>query len=404
MRKMKDSGIDWIGEIPLEKRVIRNKYKLVYTKGKIPTETNEEMKGVPYIGATDLDSSNGYSLYTEDDTVPECYKNDLLVLWDGARAGLAGNNKCGKISSTIVKITADNSVYSPFLYWYYKGFEKYMYQCVNGTTIPHMNKKYIEDIGLLDWTYEEQINLSEYLDEKCGKIDAVIEKQQAIIEKLKEYKMSLITEAVTKGLDPDVPMKDSGIEFIGEIPERWNVTKLGMLFEYIGGNAYNSDCYISESENQIVRIGNVKNGFMALENNPVYIDNKTAVNTAKFRIRQNTILFTMTGTKGKRDYFYTQLVTEKDTDKKNLYLNQRVGCLIPKVGVDAGYYNYLLKDRRILDSIFLYETGTANQGNLGIESIKRTKLQLPPLEEQIEIRKKLNKICDRKMQIQLEHQ
>lgn len=140
MRKMKDSGIDWIGEIPLEKRVIRNKYKLVYTKGKIPTETNEEMKGVPYIGATDLDSSNGYSLYTEDDTVPECYKNDLLVLWDGARAGLAGNNKCGKISSTIVKITADNSVYSPFLYWYYKGFEKYMYQCVNGTTIPHMNK------------------------------------------------------------------------------------------------------------------------------------------------------------------------------------------------------------------------------------------------------------------------
>lgn len=64
-----------------------------------------------------------------------------------------------------------------------------------------------------------QTRIADYLDEKCGKIDRYIEKQQKIIDKLKEYKQAVISEAVTKGLDPDVPMKDSGIEWIGMIPE-----------------------------------------------------------------------------------------------------------------------------------------------------------------------------------------
>ena len=71
-----------------------------------------------------------------------------------------------------------------------------------------------------------QSRIADFLDDKCGKIDRYIEKQQQIIEKLKAYKQAVITEAVTKGLDPDVPMKDSGIEWIGEIPEHWNVGQL----------------------------------------------------------------------------------------------------------------------------------------------------------------------------------
>ena len=130
MREMKDSGVEWIGEIPANKRLLRNKYKLTYIKGKLPSETNSEGLGSPYIGATDLDSATEYSTYTQDDTLPEAQPNDLLVLWDGARAGLCGTNKRGKISSTIMNIKADNTVYAPFLFWYYKGFEPYMYQCV----------------------------------------------------------------------------------------------------------------------------------------------------------------------------------------------------------------------------------------------------------------------------------
>lgn len=227
MREMKDSGIEWIGEIPQSKQVLRNKYMLLYEKGKLPFSTNLDKQGFPYIGASDLDSDKDeYQTYTEDETLPEAQYNDLLVLWDGARAGLCGTHKTGKISSTIVRIRANEFVYQPFLYWYYKGFEKYMYQCVNGTTIPHMNRKYIEQIGFINWSIYEQHRIADHLDDKCGKIDRYIEQQNQVIEKLKAYKQSVITEAVTKGLDPTVPMKDSGVEWIGEIPEGWEIRKL----------------------------------------------------------------------------------------------------------------------------------------------------------------------------------
>ena len=198
MREMKDSGIEWIGEIPKSKRILRNKYMFSYEKGKLPFSTNLDKKGFAYIGASDLDSGNNeYKIYTEDETLPDAEYNDLLVLWDGARAGLCGTHKTGKISSTIVKVKADKNVYKPFLYWYYKGFENFMYQSVNGTTIPHMNKKYIEDICFINWTIEEQQHISAYLDTKCTRIDTIIEKQQKIIEKLKDYKLSRINEIVT---------------------------------------------------------------------------------------------------------------------------------------------------------------------------------------------------------------
>ena len=80
-----------------------------------------------------------------------------------------------------------------------------------------------------------QSRIADFLDDKCGKIDRYIEKQRQIIEKLKEYKQAVITEAITKGLDPDAPMKDSGIEWIGMIPEKWGMPKIKYLVKIASG-------------------------------------------------------------------------------------------------------------------------------------------------------------------------
>lgn len=233
MREIKDSGVEWIGEIPKDKALLRNKYSLFFEKGRIPESTNNEGLGRPYIGASDLDTNTGYSVYTEDVDIPTARKNDLLVLWDGARAGICGTNLEGAISSTIVKVSGDSTIHKQFLYWYYKGFEWYMLQCVMGTTIPHMSREYIEQIGIINWSSEEQHRIADYLDAKCAQIDRAIARQQEVIEKLKEYKLSVITEAVTKGLNPDVPMKDSGIEWIGEIPEHWETYRIAALYREV---------------------------------------------------------------------------------------------------------------------------------------------------------------------------
>ena len=112
MRAMKDSGVECIGKIPYGKNVLRNKYLLEYVKGKLPQSTNLNKEGLPYIGATYLDTDKDEDIYTTDINLPDATKEDLLVLWDGARAGLVGRNKEGKISSTIVRIRGNkNTIY-----------------------------------------------------------------------------------------------------------------------------------------------------------------------------------------------------------------------------------------------------------------------------------------------------
>lgn len=227
MREMKDSRVPWIGKIPAGLKLIRNKYLLSYEKGKKADNTNLEYEGVPYIGASDLDSCDKATLYTTDTTLPEIICDDVLVLWDGARAGLVGTNKVGKLSSTVVKLIPDENVVSKkFLYWYYTAFQQYMYDMVNGTTIPHMNRKFIEDIGFLSWSLDEQSRMSNYLDTKCTQIDTIIAREQSVIEKLQEYNRAIISEAVTKGINSDREVIDSGVQWIGRIPNSWKIIKL----------------------------------------------------------------------------------------------------------------------------------------------------------------------------------
>lgn len=236
MRKMKDSGVEWIGEIPKENNIINNKYFLEYTKGKIPNQLNENGEGIPYIGASDLENKS-YTTFTTDKNLPNCDIFDTLVLWDGARAGLIGTRHKGIISSTVIKLKADDKIINKkFLYWYMKGFQWYFLQNVNGTTIPHMNRKFIDDIKFIDFNYEVQDRIAVFLDKKCFEMDSLSKDIESEIELLEEYKKSVITEAVTKGLNPNVEMKDSGVEWIGKIPKDWYLPKIKYLAKISSGS------------------------------------------------------------------------------------------------------------------------------------------------------------------------
>lgn len=234
-REMKDSGIEWIGEIPREKSIINLKHVLSYIKGKNPNEINDIGKGKPYIGASDLDKDRGYLEYKNycDEDLPCAEKEDVLVLWDGARAGLIGTNHEGYISSTIVKILPNiKYIKKRFFYWYLRGAEKYLFEQVRGTTIPHMSREFIDNMGMIDFSLNEQEQIVKYLDKKVSEIDDIILKQKSLIEKYKAYKQSLITETVTKGLNKNVHMKYSGIEWIGEIPSHWKVERIKYLIDF----------------------------------------------------------------------------------------------------------------------------------------------------------------------------
>ena len=198
-----------------------------------------------------------------------------------------------------------------------------------------------------------------------------------LLNAIREEKAELIKAGKLKKEKPLPEITPDEIPF--DIPESWCWCRLGELITFVGGYAYDSHSFIEKSEYQVLRLGNVKNGYLQLSAKPVYINAELADKTKAFKCITNDILVTMTGTRLKRDYFFTTLISENN---KNLYLNQRVGCLRPTKIIYASFLAWILKSKTVLDYIFEFETGTANQGNLGSENIKTIPIPLPPLSEQ----------------------
>jgi type I restriction enzyme S subunit len=126
-------------------------------------------------------------------------------------------------------------------------------------------------ISIVSPSYQEQQRIAEFLDRKCAEVDEMIALQEQIIEELKAYKQSVITEAVTKGLNPAAPMRDSGIEWIGSIPEHWEVRRIKFIGKAENGLTYSPNDVCDESEGILVlRSSNIQNGKLAFDDN-VYV-------------------------------------------------------------------------------------------------------------------------------------
>ena len=178
-----------------------------------------------------------------------------------------------------------------------------------------------------------------------------------------------------------------------DLPENWCWVRLGEIITFQGGYAYKSPEYVEKSNYQLIRLGNVKNNNLILDNKQVFLSETIAEITQDYKIRENDILITMTGTRGKRDYFFSVLITEKDLKKREIFLNQRVGCLRANKNICVTFLLTALQSEIIKDMIFAKETGTANQGNIGSEDIKNYILiPIPPLAGQKRIVDKINEI------------
>lgn len=213
---------------------------------------------------------------------------------------------------------------------------------------------------------------------------------------IQEEKKKLIKEGKIKKQKALDEIKEEEIPF--DIPKNWKWVRLGEIIDFQGGYAFKSSSYVAKSKNQVIRLGNVKQNYLLTDAKSVFISDDSAKETEAYRIRQNDILVTMTGTRRKKDYLFVTLVTEEDMSGKKLFLNQRVGCFRLLKCVDHKYILRALQSDQIRDIIFEKETGTANQGNLGSEDMQMyIYIPLPPLAEQKRIVEKLEELlplCD----------
>lgn len=235
-RQYKDSGIEWIGDIPNDWDVKRIKYAVVEMgSGTTPSSDNSHFYGgdIPWIQSGDLYNT---SLITKTSkTVTEqafqsCsalkifHKPYIVIAMYGASVGnvsMSLIDACTNQACCVIKPNANNNL-AYLKYWLEICKTDFINKSVGGGQ-PNISQDKIREQAYICPSLEEQQIIVEYLNSKTASIDSAIQAQKDIVEKLKEYKQAVITEAVTKGLNRDAKMKDSGIEWIGEIPKSWEV-------------------------------------------------------------------------------------------------------------------------------------------------------------------------------------
>lgn len=257
MREMKDSGVAWIGEIPKDWSLVRfkDKYKNVKEIAKEQTANYERlaltMGGVIKRPKDDSDGLqpkefDSYQILRENDFV---FKMIDLQNVSTSRVGLSPYT--GLVSPAYIRFTPKNEgQYSQFVYYYLMClYYNQVFNNLGGNGVRSaLSAKDMGEFVIPFPDGAEQKKICAMLDEKFAHVDSLIANVQAQIEKLKAYKQSLITEVVTKGLDPNAPMKDSGVEWIGKIPEDWEVVKTGRLFKENNRSPIGNDIPLSLSQ------------------------------------------------------------------------------------------------------------------------------------------------------------
>ena len=384
MREMKDSGIEWIGEIPKNWKCVRLKYIV-----KQCTERSDDNIG--YIGLENIESGSGRKIEKDDDIFPEgtairTQKND--VLFGKLRPYLSKSylvQQSGCCSTEFV-VMRPIDIAPRFLK--YITLTSTFVDSINvstyGAKMPRANWEYIGNIFISLPSMDLQIYIADYLDRKCNQIDAIIARQQEVIEKLKAYKLSIITEAVTKGLNPDVPMKDSGVEWIGKVPDNWTKVKLKSICQFINGDR--SSNY--PSPNEYVDDGIPFLGADSLCGRYVDITQSKKITKEKYysmggaKIRKGDILYTLRGsTIGKN----AMATFDEGTVASSLMVIRPIS-LIPE------YLLYWLNSEEEFQQRQSYINGSTAP-NLSAENVGSFVIFLPSVAEQREISDYLDKKC-----------
>ena len=233
MREMRDSGVEWIGEIPKDWNCCKQKYRFTLINGRAFKDNEFEEDGTYRILRVGNLFSNPvwYSSSLELEPDKYCEKGDLIYAWSMSYGPYIWNEEKVIYHYHIWKTKLVSDMDKMFSYYYLQALTESIKSQTHETTMGFVT------MGIMNNSYiayprniKEQKKISDYLDAKCSKIDEIIEKQLSIIEKLKEYKFSIITEAVTKGINPDVELKDSTIDMCEQIPVHWSISQNRYLF------------------------------------------------------------------------------------------------------------------------------------------------------------------------------
>jgi len=374
--KYKDSGIEWIGEVPEHWEVKRIKYFF-----RLITEKNSTLK-TKKVALENIESWTGRFIDSEVD-----YQGEGISF-------LKGDVLFGKLRPYLAKVlnakfsgasVGDIFVMRPKLgissrFAFYRFLSKPFIDIVNGSTfgakMPRASWNFITNLYIAVPGYDEQGAIATYLDRKTTQIDNLISKKQKLIELLKEERAAIINQAVTKGLNPDAPMKDSGIEWLGEIPVHWEVMRLkyitritlGKMLTNIdkGGYHYRSYLRAQNINWEKVNVEDIKKMWFSKDE------------LHQYRLNKNDLLVSEGGEVGRTSIW--------DEEIEECYIQNSVHKVTMKSTNDPFFFLYtfcLYGEKGVFESV----VSRISIAHLTKEKLKETVFPVPPNDEQERISK-----------------
>lgn len=395
MREMKDSGIEWIGKIPNTWEIKKIRFVASIIRGGSPRPINQ------YLSDTD----DGYNWIRIGDTT----KGDKYIRTTKLKIIRGGLSSTRFVKQNTLLLTNSMSYGEPYIlktngcihdgwlaFYNYIGIDKlFLYYSllsesvrnqfavsVNGSVVVNLNIEKVKNAYIVLPDLRKQQAIADFLDAKCADIDSLTEDIQKQIETLKEYKKSVITQAVTKGLDPNVEMKDSGIEWIGEIPKHWIVKRIKNIIcndkdgIKIGpfGSALSNKTISNGSYNIYGQANLVNNDFSYTKNT---INEKTFYSLKSYQVLPNDICLSMMGTIGKCKIVPTNI-------NPGIMDSHLIKIRLDEVQMLSKFFEYVydkdLSDVCIIEMQYV-KKGSIMDG-LNTSIVKNLRLVVPPIAEQ----------------------
>lgn len=386
-REMKNTSIDYLPSIPAEWDI--GKVKNAFFRKDEKAEQNDPIvlslarSGVKVRDLSNNDGQIAESYYNYNPVMPQDLLLNPMDLISGANCSLSEVE--GVISPAYINLRARDNIHPRYFDFYFKLQYWSMSFFAHGKGVSYDNRWTMNANTILNYhipmpPYEEQKCIADFLDDKCAKIDIAIEKTQKTIEEYKALKRSIITEAVTKGIRDDRPLKDSGIEWIGDIPMCWTMKKIKHLFAIFSGatpksanNDYwdgninwitpadykTQDKYVSKGKRNISQVGYDSCGTTLVPTGSIVFSKRAPVGTVAIT---------------------------------NAEICTNQGCLscVPKEGTDSTYYYYAMSV--FTEQFELVSAGTTFK-EIAADVFANFYLPHPSIEEQLEIANHLDELC-----------
>ncbi len=382
---MKDSGISWVGEIPKKWSVWRNKYIFKITKNIVLPSKNYQLLSLTTTGIKEKDENDnggkvpenydGYQIVKENDLVMCLFDLDCSAVF----SGLSPYNGMISPAYKVLKVKKRIANEQYYRYWFnYVGSKRFYKQYSKSLRFTLNADEFNRLFSLLP-PIDEQQRIAGFLDRECGKIDGLKADIQAQIDTLEQYKRSVITEAVTHGLNPSAPMKGSKVWY-GQIPSEWKELKGKYVFKQRNDRG-NNVCLQLLSPTQ-------KYGVIPQDK----YEELTGMNAVKLNDSTN---YALLKTIHKGDYCISLRSFQGGFEYSEYegVVSPAYQVFYPIITIADGYYKYLFKEKGFIDVMNSYTMSLRDGKNIAFDDFGDTFIPVPPLDEQQEIADYLDNKC-----------